>query len=93
MVVKNLLRLSSALNFTQVKPITFFCILWLFFIFLVLLSIWNDLLAVSINSVVTAIDLLLQTIIEACFPDIDDLIRPSRNKVVTLPAELGGVRM
>ena len=58
-----------------------------------LLSIGNDFLAVSVDSVITSIDLLLKTVIEPGLPKIYNLIGSSRNEVISLPAEFDGVGM
>lgn len=91
MVVEDLLRLSTALKFAKVKSVALFSILRLIFIRLLLLSIGNNLFPISVDRVVTSIDLFLQAVIKASFPDVNNLVRSPRNEVIALPAKFGCV--
>jgi hypothetical protein len=91
MVVEDLLRLSAVLKFAKIESVALFSVLRLIFIRLLLLSIGNNLFPISVDRAVTSINLFLQAVIKASFPDVDNLVRSPRNEVVALPAEFGSV--
>lgn len=52
-----------------------------------LFCVGDDSLAISVNGIVATAYLFLETVVEACLPDVDDFVRPSRDEVVSLPTE------
>jgi hypothetical protein len=89
-VVEHLLRLSGVLQYVEVESLALLTVLILHFPHF-LLSIRHNFFPIRVDSIVTPVYLLLQTVIKTGFPKIDDLIRPSRDKIVALPTELSGI--
>lgn len=90
MVVQHLLRLTVLLELVEVD------LVWLGGLLFVAvgrfrLAVGLHLLAVVADGAVASVYPLLQAVVEARLPDVDHLVRPARDEVVALPAELGGV--
>ena len=77
----------------QIDSVTFGSTLVVNFLLHLFLSIWNNLLSVCIDCIVTSVDVLLQTVIKTCLPNIDHFVRPSSDEVISLSAELSRIGM
>lgn len=55
------------------------------------LTVRQHLFAVIVDGAIASIDPFLETIIKASLPNVDNLIRSTRNEVISLSAELSGV--
>ena len=89
-IVKHIFGVTDLSQLIQINSLWFFYLLLVFILYL-LLSIGDDPFAIDADRIITTVDFLFQTIVKASFPNIDHLIRPSRDKIVALPAKLGRI--
>lgn len=89
-VVQHVLGLSVLLELVEIDLL---CFVRLLFVLVggFGLAVGQYLFAVVGDGAIAAVDPFLEAVVEASLPDIDDLVRPTRDEVISLPAELGGV--
>ena len=58
-----------------------------------LLTVWYYFFSIIYHCVIVGGDVFFEAVKEACFPNIDDLIRSSRNKVISISTELSRIGM
>ena len=88
MVVKDGEWLSLVLNLCQVYFLLELLIcLFILSVWSCRFVVWDDFFAIVRDDWFTAIDFLFQTIIKSALPNIDNLVRSTRNKVIALSTE------
>lgn len=89
-VVEHIFWLSVLLEFVEIDLL---CLIRLLFILVdrLGLAVRQYLSAVVCDGAIASVDPFLEAVVEASLPDIDDLIGPTGDEVISLPAELGGV--
>lgn len=58
-----------------------------------LLAVWYYLFSIIYHCVIVGGDIFFEAVEEACFPDIDNLIRSSRNEVISISTKLSRIGM
>lgn len=91
MVVEYLFWLSDCLELVQIDFVVGLGGFLHSFADLFFLGVRNHFFAIGVYSVVASVYLLLQTVVETCFPDVDHFVGTAGDEVVSLSAEFGCV--
>lgn len=91
MVVEYLFWLSDCLELVQIDFVVGLGGFLHSFADLFFLGVRNHFFAIGVYRVVASVYLLLQTVVETCFPDVDHFVGTAGDEVVSLSAEFGCV--